>query len=74
MEHGQNRFLPSVQNLFFNFLILNFMELLSVMLISYFFLFLVFAYTERHTIFKNLSDSKKRYWDKNNFQDHNNFF
>ncbi len=50
------------------------MELLSVMLISYFCLFLVFAYTERHTIIKNLSDSKKRYWDRNNFQDYNNFF
>jgi hypothetical protein len=61
------------KTLFIHPLILYFMEILSVMLVAYFCLFLVFAYTERRTIIRNLSDSKKRI-EKSNFQDFNNFF
>ena len=50
------------------------MGLLTVMLVSYFCLFLVFAFTQRETIYRNYKDTKQRFWSKNDFQDHNTFF
>lgn len=50
------------------------MHLLTVMLCAYFALFCVFAWTQRSTIYRNYSDTKKRFWDKNDFQDNNYFF
>ena len=50
------------------------MELLTVMLVGYFCLFLVFAFTQRKQIYRNYSDTKKRFFDKTDFHDHNTFF
>jgi hypothetical protein len=50
------------------------MGLLTVMLVSYFCLFLVFAFTQRETIYRNYKDTKERFWNSSDFQDPKQFF